>query len=429
MLFKDDNLDDLLKKAARDYPLKTDNSDWEQVASELNKPFFKQTGAKNKVIIYAAALLILAIATGSIIVYTLHTEPVIAAAAIKEKTADKPALNDNTITGLRQQPTATTTIIANNQTGGSNYHALKNSTELTYSSRLLLPVPPALAVSNNYQKEFMLNTMVNKPSPSYTAMLVSPKPGYSSIHENDLNKENGVDKYIEPGYGQDDDTYNEAPESNTAGSAARLPKRFNQANSFYKIYGTFYIGPEFSTVKFQQVNKPGYKIGVSIGYRLSNRFNIEVGLQREHLNFYSAGKYLDTSMLRIKSNTAVENVNASNKLTSVPVALRYNFLSKSKGHFFVTAGVNALIITHSEQYQYTVSKDGVPADFSKYYSSLTPPKYFSGVNASAGYELQLPKFCSMKIESYYQSPVNNLGVGQLPVTSFGINVGIVKKLK
>lgn len=101
----------------------------------------------------------------------------------------------------------------------------------------------------------------------------------------------------------------------------------------YKLYGSLYGGPQFSMVKFQQINKPGYKIGISLGYRINNRFSVELGLQRERLNFYSDGKHIDTSMLRLKANTAIENVNASSKITSVPIALKYNFSSKRTGHF------------------------------------------------------------------------------------------------
>ncbi len=191
----------------------------------------------------------------------------------------------------------------------------------------------------------------------------------------------------------------------------------------------FYGGPEFSTVKFQQLDKPGYKIGVSLGYRMNKNVSLEIGLQREHLNFYSSGDYLDTTVLRIKPNTDIEDVNVSSKLTSVPLSLRYNFASKSKGHFYASAGINAVIITHSEQYHYSISKDGIPANISRSYSALTSSKYFSGVNFSAGFERDLTKCWSIKIESYYQTPVNDLGVGKLPVTSFGLNVGISKNLK
>ena len=47
----------------------------------------------------------------------------------------------------------------------------------------------------------------------------------------------------------------------------------------------------------------------------------------------------------------------------------------------------------------------------------------------AGYETKLSNWCGITIEPYYQIPACKLGVGKLPVTSFGINIGIVKDLK
>ena len=423
MLFENDNLNDLFKKAARDYPLKTDNSNWEQVNAKLNKPFLTNAVAKNKALKYAMVMLVLVLALSSLVMYkfTSVSSP---AYHVKEKdvaTENKPTIKDNTSMHINQKSLTKTVIAANltshnNKRSGTTPGVFQPVNSNNNSTDLL----PAVIITNGNEHKYSITALVDKRAPSYSLITVASKSdSFNAGNTNDRYQEKVLNEII-PAVKQD---------VVAAESISKTPKRLERSNSFYKIYGSLYAGPEFSMVKLQQINKPGYKIGVSIGFRLNHRFNIELGLQREHINFYSAGKYLDTSMLKIKSNVDVENVNARSKLTSVPLAIRYNFHSKSQGHFFVTAGINAVIITHSEQYQYSVSKDGVPADLSKYYNALTPPKYFSGVNASAGYEFQLPKLCSMKVESYYQSPVNNLGVGQLPVTSFGINVGIVKNLK
>jgi len=36
---------------------------------------------------------------------------------------------------------------------------------------------------------------------------------------------------------------------------------------------------------------------------------------------------------------------------------------------------------------------------------------------------------SVKAEPYYQAPVKNFGVGKIPVSNFGIDIGIIKDLK
>lgn len=429
MPFKNDDADDLFKKAARDYPLKTDNADWDRVAEQLNRPFSKQTIAKN-LLKPVIAMFVLAIASGAMLLYKQQAEKVTAKTVSKE-TGKPITSNHNNTASPHQQVLDTETgnitkgVIT--QTG-YNQPAAGNSSAYPNNNRQVLATEP-IQLMYRYNADAAMKTLVNKPSPAaYHAMLLYAPLANAAVNEKVADEETLQNKDIEAGNVPVELTENTATENNAASTTAS-PKRYRQSNSFYRVYGTLYGGPEFSMVKFQQINKPGYKVGVSIGYRINNRFSIELGLQRDRLNIYSDGKYLDTAMLKIKPNLAIENVNISSKLTSVPLALRYNFSSKSRGHFFVTAGINAILITHSEQYEFNTSRDGEQAELSKYYSALTPPKYFSGVNASAGYELQLPKFCSMKIESYYQSPVNNLGVGKLPVTSFGVNVGIVKNLK
>lgn len=87
------------------------------------------------------------------------------------------------------------------------------------------------------------------------------------------------------------------------------------------------------------------------------------------------------------------------------------------------------MITHNEKYEYSVKKNGVEDDLSRNYSALTSPKYFTGVNVSAGYETRLYGMWNMKMEPYYQAPISDLGVGKLPVSNFGVNIGIIRDLK
>ena len=127
--------------------------------------------------------------------------------------------------------------------------------------------------------------------------------------------------------------------------------------------------------------------------------------------------------------TVLNNVDGSSKITNIPVTLKYNLTSKRSAHFYTAVGINLLQITHTEVYDYIVSKNGTERDHSKKYSSVSDPKYLTGIIASAGYEVKVCNWVNMKAEPYYQIPIQSFGLGRLPVTSFGINVGIVKRFK
>lgn len=416
MLYTNDDLNNLFKKAGKNYPLKTDNSNWDDVAAKLNKSGSESFASKSiKVLKYAMVILL---AGGSLIFYRFRS-----ASDFDQNERKK---NNNK-------------TVANDTRKDSPFYS--NTTKPSMANvQFTNPVQSDVEKGKSGQSVYGFNlTQVNRLNSS--ALVREPQSASfrneQSLSSNESLKLSSLgNQVLNDSRDEKDELQN--PDNNGLSKITKADSKLNETagetirlnqNRNYRIYGTLYAGPEFSTVKFQQLDKPGYKIGVSLGYRMNKNVSLEVGLQREHLNFYSSGDYLDTTLLRIKPNTDIEDVTVSSKLTSVPVSLRYNFASKSKGRFYASAGVNAVIITHSEQYHYSISKDGVPANISRSYSALTSSKYFSGVNFSAGFERDLSNCWSVKIESYYQTPINNLGVGKLPVTSFGINVGISKNLK
>ncbi len=419
MLYTNDDLNNLFKKAGKYYPLKTDSSNWDDVAAKLNKSTSESSASKSsKVLKY---IMVIFLAGGSLIFYKFKSASDFDQSE-RKKNNNKTFANDtqknspsysNTTKPSMANVQFTNPVQSHVEKGKSGQSVYTfNLTPVNRLSSIALVKEPPQSASLDNERSLSSNESLKLSS--------------SEKQENEISNVSQDEK--EELENPDNNSLSKINQADELNETADATIRLNQSRN-YRIYGTFFGGPEFSTVKFQRLDKPGYKIGVSLGYRINKSVSLEVGLQREHLNFYSSGDYLDTTLLRIKPNTDIEDVTVSSKLTSVPVSLRYNFASKSKGHFYASAGINAVIITHSEQYQYSISKDGVPANISRSYSALTSSKYFSGVNFSAGFERDLSKCWSVKIESYYQTPVNNLGVGKLPVTSFGINVGITKNLK
>jgi len=189
-----------------------------------------------------------------------------------------------------------------------------------------------------------------------------------------------------------------------------------------------FFSPDFSTVKFQHVNKPGYSIGVGLGYRINNRISAEIALQRVHANFYSDGKYIDTSNLKLKSAKALDALNGNNKITEVPVDIKFNLL-KNSDNLFATVGTTVALLTHAEKYDYNVIRNGSPHDVYREFSATTGTKFFTSINFSVGYQAAVSNKLNIKVEPYYQAATRGLGVGNLPVSNFGVNIGIIKDLK
>lgn len=411
MSYKDDNLEALYRKAARDYPLNTDNSDWEDIAAKLSNAYKQKVSVKHKIVKYAALLLLLT--GGSLIMYNFQ---------FKLKSTGK--------LPIAKQYGSKNKGENNNQGKPVEFSKADGVSVSHEGADLKLANESSTSIENRNVRSVNANSYFTVNSNIEHAMLRSPSDLGLIAQDAENKRQNKQTENIEVEKKFAEVNVKQNFSKNETGLISRKSKKqVIRLKPSYKLYGSLYGGPQFSMVQFQQINKPGYKIGISLGYRINTRFSVELGLQRERLNFYSDGKYIDTSMLRLKANTAIESVNASSKITSVPIALKYNFSSKRPGHFFVTAGVNAVMITHNEQYKYSVTKDGVEDDLSKNYSALTSPKYFTGINVSAGYETRLYGMWNVKMEPYYQAPISDLGVGRLPVSNFGVNIGIIRDLK
>ena len=55
--------------------------------------------------------------------------------------------------------------------------------------------------------------------------------------------------------------------------------------------------------------------------------------------------------------------------------------------------------------------------------------WFSVVNLSLGYTHKLGGNGSIRVEPYLKIPIKNIGVGNMPITSTGLNIGFTKTLR
>ncbi|SFP90762.1 Outer membrane protein beta-barrel domain-containing protein [Parafilimonas terrae] len=409
MLYNNDDFEKLFRKAAKGYPLKTDSANWDDLAAKLETS--QKTAVKKNKWTYSLIILLPVLITVSLLVYRFNTNTNDNNIAKEAASASIPPIIKGSLKD--EVPGSSSNVAA-----VTKEPVLENQAVHT-EKQYLLPAEINILGSNtnintgSFNESFKTISNINLPERilyNEDIMPVQSVNAEPAMQKERLKNEMGSEIAA-------DDAAN-APESNQI--KLKLEKR---------IYGVAYGGPELTSVKFQRASSPGYRLGVALGYKINNRFNIEVGLQRERIDFYSDGRYIDTSLLKIQKGNDVEKAYASSKITSVPLKLKYNFWQKKNSSFFIGAGVNAVIITHSERYNYAVSKNGVQGYMSKQYSALTMPKYFSGVSFSGGYQTKVAGDWSIKAEPYYQAPVKNFGVGKIPVSNFGIDIGIIKDLK
>ncbi len=421
------NFDALFQKAAEEYPLKTDNSNWNVVAGKLNTHKTSSLAGKSKKWQYAAMLLLLLAAGGF---FYWNNKPVSGVSnlsrnqtVINSNKAEKSSVNHNQVKEI---------LIAKNLHDQQNNTSLKNS--FPKQSNNNNPVLNNSISKTQFRKPESFATFKNRNKTSGISSVASQQSQtsanlpFASLNNSVPKTADAINNKTIAQLNTESTQNNETKNKNTDNLKSTESQHIKLVPQPKLFYGELFFAPDFSTVKLQNVNAPGYKAGVAIGYKISKRFSAELGLERLHTDFYSNAKYLDKSHLKLKPNTTVQFVNGKSKLTEVPIDIKYN-LSKNNDHFFVTLGTTVARITHTEKYNYRVIKDGTQHEASKHFGALTGTEFFSDINLSAGYQTKLSGSFSLRAEPYYQVPLKGLGVGNLPVTNFGVSIGIVKDLK
>lgn len=420
------DFDELFQKAAKEYPLKTDNKNWGAVSSKLNTLPSVLDNKKRKWQ-YAVLLLLLLSAT-FILVNRLNKSINL----FGKQANQQPMQRDSSVSSQNNSSSKTIPTFSNNNSNSEIPHqsialtkiAVSNSDEIVYHRSNI----SSQKINNpNTQTNLSVNSDLNGINEHATdnankqsASSESPNNNNSTSQQYPPQKEL---KNVNP-----NNNSNQNLQGNKTTADAKKSVHINLQPHAKKFYGTIYFAPDFSSVKFQKLSKPGYIAGVSLGYRLTKRLSTEIGLQRMHNDFYSNGKYFDKSKSHLKPSYKIDALSGSNKLTEVPLMFHYR-LSKNNDHFFAGAGTTLAIITHSEQYDYSIKKDGTEKNVSKDYSSLTHTKFFSSININAGYQTSLYNICNIKIEPFYQASLKGIGIGNLPINSFGVSIGLVKDLK
>ncbi len=429
------NFDTLFQRAAEDYPLKTDNCNWEIVATKLHSVgIIALPASKNRRWQYVAIILLLLLASSYIYFTNRPTISTEQSAGNQSKIASKKYLelagnnsqNKKVITDKNFQNQPKNSKSKNNFVSSLSNNLVSNNNSISNTQVYKLK---ELAINN--KNEIGKSTDVNDNMVSEQQNIIvdnSPLRAFVNNSNTEIKTVNEEDNkntaQLHSESAKTEENKNIKPDE----SKSIESQHIKLAPQPKLLYGELFVAPDFSTVKLQNVNAPGYNAGIAIGYKLSKRFSAELGLERLHTDFYSNAKYLDKSHLKLKPNTTVQFVNGKSKLTEVPFDLKYN-LSKKNDHFFVTMGTTLARITHTEKYNYRVIKDGTQHEASKHFGALTGTEFFSDVNLSAGYQTKLSGSFSLKAEPYYQIPLKGLGVGNLPVTNFGVSIGIIKDLK
>ncbi|MEP7163298.1 MAG: hypothetical protein ABI741_01320 [Ferruginibacter sp.] len=191
-----------------------------------------------------------------------------------------------------------------------------------------------------------------------------------------------------------------------------------------RFYAGLIAAPDFSAIKLQSMKKVGFNYGLLLGYKLTNKLSIETGLLQDKKYYSTNGKYFSTKNIYLPPNANIEYVDGVCKMLEWPINISYTFSKRSKSSWFGSLGVTSYFMQH-ESYTYDMNYSGYrypkAYDYSNKSTSLA-----AIVNVSAGYTYKLGRIGDLRFEPYIKLPVNKIGTGKLPIQSGGIFIGFTK---
>lgn len=194
------------------------------------------------------------------------------------------------------------------------------------------------------------------------------------------------------------------------------------------LYAGVLVSPDFTTIKGQTLKAGGYNLGVVLGYRISKRFAVEAGVSWDRKNYYSKGEYFSTSKLPNAQNYKIISIDGWCNMIEIPVNVRYFFSVKEKASWYANAGLSSYLMK-TESYNYDMLYNGGGRATKNYSYNNSSKDWLSVVHLGVGYERKLSKVGTIRLEPYLNLPAGGLGVGKLPMTSFGLNIGITRSIR
>ena len=411
-----DDMDELFRRAGKEYPLDTTGADWEKIAKQLNneEPEKPVSKGSNRRLLWLLVLLPFSfICTRYFVDNGTSTkaenkgsgQPASHASARKE---DVPNSNTNNEPRL-----------------GSGQNASRDvnraAKELALVNGKFLPAENVkserkFAARNEErgQSSLMESKMLSNKSFDEDGSAFAQRP-YLGF---DLTSKQYPSLLISP---------KRAQRQNIT-EPSSIKKEPQENKKFKRFYAGLMGGIDATTVKLQKMENAGHDLGLLLGYSFNKKWSIETGIFRDKKFYYSDGEYFNTSKIYIPANSKITTVNGNCTMWEVPLSVRYNFKSSASSTWFATGGVSSYIMKgENYNYVYYYPATGQSREWNNSYNNSSS-HLISVVQISSGYTHQLGKIGDLRIEPYVKLPLRGVGIGSMPLQSAGIHVGITKRL-
>ncbi|MBV9988159.1 MAG: hypothetical protein JO301_10790, partial [Chitinophagaceae bacterium] len=110
------------------------------------------------------------------------------------------------------------------------------------------------------------------------------------------------------------------------------------------------------------------------------------------------------------------------RMWDVPLLVRYTFSPRGKNNFYLSTGLSSYFMTN-ENYNYFFYSQGNPVTRNVNYAS-DDQHLLSILHISGGFETRMASNMTLQIEPYAKLPLGGVGLGNIRLSSFGINAAL-----
>jgi hypothetical protein len=194
-----------------------------------------------------------------------------------------------------------------------------------------------------------------------------------------------------------------------------------------RFYAGVLAGPDLTTVKFQTFSKPGFQVGILLGFQLTKDISVEAGALTAKKYYSSRRDYFNSSKVYTPANAKIIAVNGDCRMMELPVSINYIFNPKKNHRWTASAGLSSYLMNvENYQYDYLYLPSRNIVSHQKTYNNQTK-NWASVLQFSLVYATKESRVGHFRMAPYYAIPLKGLGYGELPFSSLGIRFALVSK--
>lgn len=187
------------------------------------------------------------------------------------------------------------------------------------------------------------------------------------------------------------------------------------------------FAPDMSTVgSISNFQNPGYKLGISVEYNLTENLGLSVGAMHSTVNYVASGREYNPGIYW-KDGIRPDEAIAQCVLIDIPVSLKFNFAHFDHSRLYGTVGLSTYIMLN-EDYQFKYQN--YDSDLIQNWSGRTGTSHWmSNAGISIGYELDVSPNFSIRAEPFIKAPIREVGWGNVKLYSLGSFLSINYKIQ